>query len=159
MRHLRRQIAWKKSREQCFGGFFRFSCATITQFDYNLFLKEFLGCSCCFGLFNKIKKGSGASFCCIFSAWFFCKNIPYLILYQWTKFQSHTFFLSQDIKQNVLLISYLVSWWCHDVKTFLGSTSKAMADKGKKEGKMEIQKFEYLKNEKSFSDEIKKYFL
>ena len=34
-----------------------------------------------------------------------------------------------------------------------------MTDKGKKEGKMEIQKFEYLKNEKSFSDEIKKYFL
>ena len=116
-------------------------------------------CNCCFGLFNKIKKGSGASFCFTFSAWFFCKNVPYLILYQWTKFQCHTFFLSQDIKQNVLLISYLDSWWCHDVKTFLGSTSKAMANKGKKEGKMEIQKFEYLNIEKSFSDEIKKHFL
>ena len=34
-----------------------------------------------------------------------------------------------------------------------------MADKGKKEGKMEIQKFEYLNIEKSFSDEIKKHFL
>ena len=33
----------------------------------------------------------------------------YLILYQWTKFQCHTFFTSQDIKQNVLLSSYLDS--------------------------------------------------
>ena len=29
---------------------------------------------------------------------------------------------------------------------------------GEKEGKMEIQKLEYLKNEKSFSDEIKNIF-
>ena len=28
----------------------------------------------------------------------------------WTKFQHHTFFTSQDIKQNVLLSSYLDSW-------------------------------------------------
>ena len=131
----------------------------IILFQNNSFLKEFLACNGCFELFNKIKKGSGASFRYTFSALFFCKNVPYLILYQWTKFQCHAFFLSQDIMQNVLLISYLDSWWCHDVKTFLGSTSKAMADKGKKEGKMEIQKFEYLKNKKSFSDEIKKPFL
>ena len=32
-----------------------------------------------------------------------------------------------------------------------------MAD-GRKEGKMKIQIFEYLKNEKSFLDEIKKIF-
>ena len=32
-----------------------------------------------------------------------------------------------------------------------------MADK-EKEGKMEIQKFEHLKNEKSFLDEIKNIF-
>ena len=60
-----------------------------------------------FMLFSKIKKGSGASFWCIFSAWFFYKNVPYLILYQGTKFQCHTLFLSQDIKQNVLLSFYL----------------------------------------------------
>ena len=30
---------------------------------------------------------------------------PYLILYQWTKFQCHTFFPSQNIKQNALLSS------------------------------------------------------
>ena len=30
-----------------------------------------------------------------------------------TRFQLHTFFLSQDIKQNVLLGSYLDSSWRH----------------------------------------------
>ena len=33
-----------------------------------------------------------------------------------------------------------------------------MADREKKEGKMEIQKFEYLENKKSFLDEIKNMF-
>ena len=70
-----------------------------------IFLKEFLECNVCFWLFNKIKKGSGASFWYTFSAWFSHKNVPYLIMYQWTKFQCHTLFLSQDINQNVLLSS------------------------------------------------------
>ena len=33
-----------------------------------------------------------------------------------------------------------------------------MANRGEKEGKTEIQKFEYLENEKSFLDEIKNIF-
>ena len=33
-----------------------------------------------------------------------------------------------------------------------------MADRGEKKGKTEIQKFEYLENEKSFSDETKNIF-
>ena len=33
-----------------------------------------------------------------------------------------------------------------------------MADREKKEGTTEIQKFEYLKNEKSFLDDIKNIF-
>ena len=48
------------------------------------------------------------------------------MLYQWTKFQCHSFFPSQDLKQNV--------------------------------GMMEIQKFEYLENEKSSLDETKNIF-
>ena len=43
-------------------------------------------------------------------------------------------------------------------KIFLGSSSKAMGDRKKKEGKTKIQKFEYLENEKSFLDEIKNSF-
>ena len=49
--------------------------------------------------------GSGYNFWCTFSAWFFHTNAPDLILYQLTKFQRHIFL--QDIKQNVLLSSYL----------------------------------------------------
>ena len=41
---------------------------------------------------------------------------------------------------------------------FLGSTSKAMADRQKKERKTEIQKFEYLEKEESFLEEIKNIF-
>ena len=37
----------------------------------------------------------------------FHENVLFLILYQWTEFQFHTLFLSEDIKQNVLLSSYL----------------------------------------------------
>ena len=35
-------------------------------------------------------------------------------------------------------------------KIYFGSSSKAMTDREKKRGKIEIQKFEYLENEKSF---------
>ena len=35
------------------------------------------------------------------------------MLYLWTEFQYHTFLPSQDIKQNVLLSSYLDNSWRH----------------------------------------------
>ena len=58
------------------------------------------------GYLAKLKRGLLLVhiFCMIFR-----ENVSYLILYQWTKFQWHTFFLSQDIKQDVLLSSYLDS--------------------------------------------------
>ena len=125
----------------------------VILFQNALFLKDFLACNGCFGLFSKIKKVSGASIWCTFSALFFYKNIPYLILYQWTKFQYHVLFLSQDIKQNVLLSSSLDSW------DFSGSTStKEMADRGKKRVRRQYKKFEYLENERRFLDEIKNIF-
>ena len=43
-------------------------------------------------------------------------------------------------------------------KIYLGSTSKAMAER-EKEAKTKIQTFEYLKNEKGFLNEIKNIFL
>ena len=43
-------------------------------------------------------------------------------------------------------------------KIDVGSTSKTMSDREKKRRKTEIQKFEYLENEKSFLDEIKSIF-
>ena len=54
------------------------------------------------------------------------------MLYQWTKFQYHTFFPSQDIKQNVLLSSYLVIYDVINFKIYLWTTSKAMAEGKKK---------------------------
>ena len=57
----------------------------------------------------KLKRGLGPAFGAHFLYDFFLKNVLSLILYQWTKFQCHTLFLSQDIKQNVLLSSHLDS--------------------------------------------------
>ena len=123
-----------------------------------VFLKEFLACNGCFGLFHKIRKGSGTNFWSTFSAWFSHKNVPYLILYQWTKFQCHTLFLSQNIKQNVLSSSYLSSWWHHKFYDFSWINLEGKSWKGKKEGKKKIQKFEHLEYEKSFFDKIKNIF-
>ena len=81
-------------------------------FQNVLFLKEFLACNGCFGLFTKIKKGSWTSFWCTFSPWFFHKIIPYYNL-SMDKVSMSYFFPSQDIKQNVWLSSYLDNWWCH----------------------------------------------
>ena len=81
-----------------------------------LTFKIFLACNGCFGLFTKIIKRSGTSFCYTLSALFFYKNILYWYLHLWTKFQCHTFFPSQDGKQNVLLSSYLDSWWHHKLR-------------------------------------------
>ena len=55
------------------------------------------------GYLTKLKRGIGLTLGVHFLHDFFHQNILYLILYQWTKFQCHTLFLSQDIKQNVLL--------------------------------------------------------
>ena len=49
-------------------------------FQNLLFLKEFLACNGFFRLFTKVKKGSGNSLWCTFSAWFSNKKVPYLIL-------------------------------------------------------------------------------
>ena len=73
-------------------------------------------------------KGSGTSVWCTFSARFFHKNVPYLILYQWPKIDLSWIKLSSN------------GW------------------QGEKEEEVEIQKIEYLKNEKSSLDEIKNIF-
>ena len=127
----------------------------IIPFQNILFLKE---CNGCFGLFTKTKKGSGTSFWCIFSAWFFPENLFYFIIYQWTKFQHHTFFSSQDIKQNVLLGYYLDSCWRHKLEDLSWIKIWRNGWQGEKEGKVEIQKTEDLKSEQSILDEIKNIF-
>ena len=61
------------------------------------------------GYLPKLKRGLGLVFGAHFLHDFSIKVFSYLILYQWAKFQCHIFFPSQDIKQNVLLNSYLDS--------------------------------------------------
>ena len=63
-----------------------------------------------FGYLPKLKMGLGLAFGAHFLHGFSIKMfLIYLILYPWTKFQSHAFFPSQVIKQKVLLICYLDS--------------------------------------------------
>ena len=130
----------------------------IILFQNILFSKEFLVCSGCFELFTKIKKGSGTSFWCTFSAWFFHENVPLLILYQLTMFQCHTFLPSQDIKRNKLLSYYLDNLWLRKLQYISSIILESNDLLGRKVGKMKMQKIEYLENKKNFSDEIKSIF-
>ena len=57
------------------------------------------------GYLAKLKRGLGLAFGADFLHNFPIKNVLYLIPYEWTKFQYHTLFLSQDIKQNMLMTS------------------------------------------------------
>ena len=59
------------------------------------------------GYLPKSKRDLGLAFGAHSLHVFFDKNIPLLILCLWKKLQCRTFFPSQDIKQNVLLSSYL----------------------------------------------------
>ena len=95
------------------------------------FQKNFLHAMAVLGYLSKLKRGLGLALGAHFLHDFSTK-CSLLILYQWTKFQCNIFFPSQVIKQNVLLS---LIWTVGDVinlKIYLRSTSKAMADRGKK---------------------------
>ena len=100
------------------------------------------------GYLAKLKRGLGLAFGAHF-VHDFSINLPYFILYQWKTFQHHTFFPSQDIKQNVFLSSYYA---VDDVINYSNGWH------GEKEGKTELQKFEYVENEQNLLDEIKNIF-
>ena len=84
----------------------------IILFQNILLSKEFLVCIGCLKLFIKTKKGSGTCFWCAYSAYFFHKNGPYVMLDKMTKFQYQTYFPSQDVKQYMFLNSCIANWWC-----------------------------------------------
>ena len=110
------------------------------------------------GFLAKLKRGLRLTFGEHFLHDFFHKNVQYLILYQWPKFQCHTLILSEYIKQNMLLSSYLDKWWGHKLLRFFFNHPLKQWLTGKKGGKTEIQTFEYLENKKSFLDAIKNIF-
>ena len=127
----------------------------IILFQNILSLKQFVAWNGCFRLFTKTRKWSRTSFWCTFSASFFHKNVPYLILYQLTKFNVISFFL---LKQNALVSSYLDHCRPHKLQHLSSIILLANGWQAKKEGKTETQKFEYLDNQKSYLDEIKSIF-
>ena len=121
------------------------------------FQKELLAWIGCFGLFSKIKNGSGTSFWYPFSAYYFNKSFHYVILYQLTKFLYQTFFPSRDIKKFMCFL-ILFSQWRHklwDLSSMIFLSNDWLE---KNEGSIEIQKIKYLQNEKSFLDQIKSIF-
>ena len=67
--------------------------------------KNFLHAIAVLSYLPKLKGSYGRAFGVYFRRNFSLKGFLFNI--QFTKFQCHTFFLSQDIKQNVLLCSYL----------------------------------------------------
>ena len=83
------------------------------------------------GYIAKLKRSLGLAFGAHFLHDFSIKM--FLILYS-INGQSLPFFLLK-ISNKMLLNSYLESWDVIDFKIFLGSTSKAMADKEKKRGR------------------------
>ena len=112
--------------------------------------KRIFACNGCYGLFTQIKSGSWTNFWCTFSAWFFHKNVLYSILYQRSKFQYHNSFPSQYIQQNVLLSSYLDSWDLINFKIYVGSTSKAMADREKKRRRWKYKNLNISRRKSAF---------
>ena len=95
-------------------------------FQNTLLLKEFLVCNYCFGLFTKIIKRSGICFCCTFSAWFFYKNVLYLILHLWAKFQCHLFSFSGYQTKCVVELLFRRLMTSLTFKIYLPSSSKSV---------------------------------
>ena len=119
----------------------------IILFKNILFVKDFLACHGCFGLFTTIKKGSGTSSWSTFSAWFFHKSVPYLIICQLIKS-----YLLCFLKDQTKCVKFLFR------QVIMSQTLRFIFHhpfwQRKKEGRKEIQKFKYLENKKSFFDEI-----
>ena len=103
-----------------------------------------------FGYLPKLKRSLGLAFGAHFRHDFFHKNVSYLILYLWTKFQCHTFFPSQDMKQNVLLSFYLDIDDVINFKIYLRSSPKAMADREKKMGGQKNQNLDIPRTKRAF---------
>ena len=83
----------------------------IILFQNILFSKEFPACNGCFELFTKIKEKSGTSSWCIFSTWFFHKNVPYLILYLRTEVSMSYLSSFSRYQTKYVICSYLDNWW------------------------------------------------
>ena len=130
----------------------------IILFQSVLFLKQYPTCNGCFALFTKIKEGSWTGFGCITSAWFFHVNISYVILYQLTKFQCHIFLVSSRCQTKCVIRILFRHMLTSKTLRFILNHPLSQWLTGKNWGEVGNTKFEYLINEKSFLDEIKRIF-
>ena len=80
---------------------------TFLKLFYILFLKEFLACNGCFWFLPELKRGLGLAFGAHFLHDFSIKMFLIYNTFILPQFQCHNFLPSQDVKQNVLLRSYL----------------------------------------------------
>ena len=111
----------------------------LILFQSIFFFQKFISCISCFRLFTKIKKGNRTSFWGTFSAYYFHKNTPYLILYQLTQFSIRPTFLLK-ISNNMFLNSCLSNWWRHkllDLSSF-NFSSNGWRGKRREEGNKRI---------------------
>ena len=108
------------------------------------------------GYVAKLKRGMGLAFGAYSLHDAQKKNVPYLIFYQWTEFQCHIFFPSQDIKQNVLLRSYdeVINF-----KIFPGSTSNAVADGTKNRERRKYKNLNISRTKRAFQMKQKTFFI
>ena len=68
-----------------------------------------------------------------------------------------TYLSSQCITQNLFLNCYSANWWGHKLQDLISILSNGW--QREKEAMREIQKFEYLENNKKLLDKIKSVFL
>ena len=106
------------------------------------------------GYLPKLKRGLG-----IASGTHFLHDFPikmFLTQYSINGQRFNVIFFHFFLKiPNKMLLGYLDSWWRHKLWDLSSINLYSNGWQGEKKRKMEIQKFEYPENEKSFSDEIK----
>ena len=96
---------------------------------------------------------------------FFLSNFYFFIKWQAFKNYEKCFlfhlkrsFRYRDIHIFATLSSYLDNWWRHELKALSSIILESNGQQVEKEGMTEIQKLEYLENEKSSLVEIKRIF-
>ena len=104
---IKRDCVQRKKPSQLFKGFL---IILFQNIKYLTLEKRFLHALTILA-FTKIKKWSRTNILGEFSAYYFRKNVLYLILYQLTKFQCQIYSPSEDIKQYLFLYSCLANWW------------------------------------------------
>ena len=111
------------------------------------------------GYLPKLKRDLKLAFGAHFVHCYFIQMLLIWFSINWQSFNVISFFTSQNIKQNVLLISIYTIDDVISLKIYLQSSSKAMTKEERDEGKSEIQKFENLENENDLLvDEVKIIF-